>query len=256
MIHIEKEIPIIGIYKITSPSNKIYIGQSGDDINERFYRYKHLFCKSQPRLYNSLKKYGSKNHIFEVIEQCSKEQLLEREIYWKQYYLNELGWKMVLFCQTHDRGGGPRSEETKQKIGLAHKGKKLSKEHIEIIRNANKGRIPSLEERRKKGEKMKGKSKHSLISKEIIGNKNRHPKPKGFSEKLQKPKTNLHRENLSISKSKNPILQYNLDMVLEKEYRSITYASQCLGISYDYIKQICDMKKKDNNYIWKYKNKK
>jgi hypothetical protein len=43
----------IGIYKITSPTNKVYIGQS-IKINERKRKYKKLDCKNQPKIYNSL----------------------------------------------------------------------------------------------------------------------------------------------------------------------------------------------------------
>lgn len=43
---------ITGIYKITSPSGRIYIGSS-KNIRRRFYSYKNLHCKDQPKLYNS-----------------------------------------------------------------------------------------------------------------------------------------------------------------------------------------------------------
>ena len=50
----------IGIYKIVSPSEKIYIGQS-INIEKRWEKnYKTLKCKTQTKLYNSLKKYGRK----------------------------------------------------------------------------------------------------------------------------------------------------------------------------------------------------
>ena len=79
----------IGIYKIISPSNKIYIGQS-IDIEKRKHLYSKLYCKQQPKLYNSIKKHGWENHIFEIVEECSIELLLNKEIYWKKYYLNQL----------------------------------------------------------------------------------------------------------------------------------------------------------------------
>lgn len=71
---------ICGIYKITSLSEKIYIGQS-TKIKRRFNTYKNLACKSQTKLYNSLVKHGVGTHIFEVIEECSEDLLNEREIY-------------------------------------------------------------------------------------------------------------------------------------------------------------------------------
>jgi group I intron endonuclease len=46
------------IYKLTSPSNKCYVGQTVN-INKRFSEYKTFHhCKNQPKLFNSLKKYG------------------------------------------------------------------------------------------------------------------------------------------------------------------------------------------------------
>lgn len=57
-----------GIYKITSPTEKIYIGQS-KDVEYRLNRYKELRCSAQVLLYNSFLKHGVENHIFEIIEQ-------------------------------------------------------------------------------------------------------------------------------------------------------------------------------------------
>ena len=65
----------IGIYKITSPRGKVYIGQSRC-VRSRFTAYErvHQSIKSQVRLYSSLKKYGIGNHIFEIIEECLFEE--------------------------------------------------------------------------------------------------------------------------------------------------------------------------------------
>lgn len=106
----------IGIYKITSPSGKIYIGQS-KNIEKRWEKnYKKTQCKNQPKIYNSLKKYGPDNHVFEIIEECLFELLLQREAHWKIYYLDQENnnWKNMLFCNLYDRG--PKSQETKDKI--------------------------------------------------------------------------------------------------------------------------------------------
>lgn len=76
---------MIGIYKITSPSNKIYVGSS-NNINRRFSEYKSLNCKGQTRLYNSFKKYRVENHIFEILEECHIKSLLIRERYYQEFY--------------------------------------------------------------------------------------------------------------------------------------------------------------------------
>jgi group I intron endonuclease len=67
---------MIGIYKITSPSGKIYIGQS-TNIENRFNSYRILDCKKQIKLYNSLKKYGWDNHIKEIVEECTEDPFLD-----------------------------------------------------------------------------------------------------------------------------------------------------------------------------------
>jgi len=43
---------MVGIYKIISPTNKIYIGQS-TNIENRWIKYKCLDCKVQIKLYRS-----------------------------------------------------------------------------------------------------------------------------------------------------------------------------------------------------------
>jgi len=77
---------MIGIYKITSPSRKVYIGQSMN-VESRLADYRRLSsCHKQRRLYNSLKSHGAGAHIFEPIEVCNENQLLERERYWQDFY--------------------------------------------------------------------------------------------------------------------------------------------------------------------------
>lgn len=82
----EKKI-FSGIYKITSPSCKIYIGQSEDLIRRsRVYKNSKENIKSQKRLYNSIKKHGWEKHTFEIIEYCEIEDLNCRERYWQDFY--------------------------------------------------------------------------------------------------------------------------------------------------------------------------
>ena len=76
---------IICVYKITSPSGKIYIGSSVN-YKRRLTQYKGMGAKTQTILYNSFLKHGFDNHIFEIIELCTKENLLEREYYYGSLY--------------------------------------------------------------------------------------------------------------------------------------------------------------------------
>ena len=76
---------MIGIYKITSPNKKIYIGQS-INIEKRFKTYKLLHCKKQILLYLSFKIHGVENHNFDIICECDKEDLSNLERYYQILY--------------------------------------------------------------------------------------------------------------------------------------------------------------------------
>jgi group I intron endonuclease len=112
---------MIGIYKITSPTSRVYIGSS-NDINNRLCSYKNLKCKSQTRLFNSIKAHGWHMHKFEVLEECSIEKLLERELYYGIKF-NVLDKEAGLNCRLPKAGEyyTYMAQETKDKIGKANK---------------------------------------------------------------------------------------------------------------------------------------
>lgn len=119
-----------GIYKITSPTGRIYIGQSLD-IKRRFTEYKNLHnCKGQPKLYRSLSKYGAGNHLFEIIEKCSIHELNIRERYYQDLYCvtNKTGLNCVL--QNTDELKKSVSEETKTKLKIARSKQIKTKETL------------------------------------------------------------------------------------------------------------------------------
>jgi group I intron endonuclease len=124
---------ITGIYKIISPNNKIYIGQS-KDIYSRWNAYKYFqrdydcYKKRNKNslIFKSFKKYGYENHKFEILEVCSELELNKKEIFYiKKYNSNVLnGSKTGL--NLHKGGNKPpikrkMSEEEKLKISLKNK---------------------------------------------------------------------------------------------------------------------------------------
>jgi len=118
---------MVCIYKITSPTNKVYIGQTWN-YKRRMYEYVSLgSCKKQIHIFNSLSKYGNLAHKFEAIhilpEDVTQDILDKYEIlYYNQY--KDLGFKMMNLREPGSRG--KHTEETKRKIGLIRKGKKHS----------------------------------------------------------------------------------------------------------------------------------
>lgn len=145
-----------GIYCIINKiNNKKYIGQTVD-LDRRIYDHKRLLKKNEHKniyLQREFNKYGEENFIIEVIEKCDIKKLDDRECYWISKYKtmnNDEGFNM--------EGGGNKnkiiSEASRQKkVGINNPmyGKKISNEHIEILRNRNRG-------------------KHSIINDEIAFN--------------------------------------------------------------------------------------
>jgi len=116
---------MIGIYKITNPKGKIYIGQS-IDIERRFNehkRYKKQGYKN--KLYNSFKKYNYDNHTFEILEECNVTILNERERYWQEFYNCVENGLNIQYTKTETRSGF-LSEYHKQLLRKP-KGKTLNK---------------------------------------------------------------------------------------------------------------------------------
>lgn len=231
---------IIGIYKITSPSNKIYIGQS-TNIEKRWNDYKKFYnCISQSRLYRSLKKYDSNNHKFEILnnligywsdEQLQKE-LDELESFWINHY-NSIKEGLNI----KEGGiGGKHNQETKDKISKALKNKPREEWVKEKISKGIKGRKFNEEWKNKISENKKG-YKYSKESRKKIGDSNKGKKKK------------FNYRYLSI-------LQYDLDGNLVKEWENSNQVIKELSqIGYSSLIKVCrgERNHKYKGYIWKWK---
>lgn len=124
---------MVGIYAIQNLKNgKLYIGQSVD-IHRRWRQEKQ--CKRiNQHLKRSFIKYGINNFIFYILELCSRENLNDREKFYIKLYrtldpdfgYNETSGGDSSFIRPHQK----LSEEHKEKISKANKGRKLSKETI------------------------------------------------------------------------------------------------------------------------------
>ena len=146
---------ICGIYKYTSPSGKIYIGSS-KNINKRITYYKSESCKNQTKLYNSFKKYGYENHIFEIIEECKFEDLYLKERYYGELFnvLDDNGLNLILPKIGENKIG--ISEETRLKMSESKKGDKnifYGKKHSEETKE--KMRKPKSDETKQKMKEAK-----------------------------------------------------------------------------------------------------
>jgi group I intron endonuclease len=115
---------MIGIYKITNPEDKIYIGYT-TNLYKRINYYKINKGIKQTKLYNSIIQYNWEQHKIELIEECTKDELRNKEQYWINYYNS---WNDGL--NSNPGGGGiiTHTDETKQlisRMGQANKGKRI-----------------------------------------------------------------------------------------------------------------------------------
>lgn len=145
-----------GIYKITSPSGKVYIGQT-IDIQRRFKTYKSLKCKEQPRLYKSFIKYGVDNHKFEIIGEFMKSELTKFERYFQEMFKSTGKNGLNCILVTTDEFSGGHSEESKSKISKALKGRQANQNAINAVIKYNKERVLTDETRVKLGNGNRGK---------------------------------------------------------------------------------------------------
>lgn len=78
------------IYKITNIINgKSYIGQTIQDVKDRFYQHCATKCNKSVlnmAIHKAIKKYGKSNFTIEVIKEIDSANLNDREKYWIKYY--------------------------------------------------------------------------------------------------------------------------------------------------------------------------
>lgn len=171
-----RKTSIVGIYKIVSPTGRVYIGQSWE-IGNRWRQHKGMRSKGCQLLNRSFCKYGAEAHEFSVIHKLphdvSQNVLNEYEIFYIKIYRDA----NIKLMNLSDGGlNCVPSEETRRKISQSNKGKhfiKKTPEQKEKQRLSMLGKrwkigkkMPPFSEARKKlaSERMKGK-RYSLGSK-------------------------------------------------------------------------------------------
>jgi group I intron endonuclease len=212
---------MIGIYKITSPSGKIYIGQTTNFIKRKNY-YKNGAKPYQVRIYNSLEKYGYDAHTIEFIEECLVENLNERERHWQEFYnvIGENGLNCRLTA-TNDKSGF-LSESSKHKLSIAKKKVVIDGEWREKFAYDWSGKNHSEQTKRKMSESAKGKKKtFEHISKLPQNQKGYKPKPRSEEFRLN--------QKLFNGKSR-AVSQYDKNDILINQFISVAEAKRQTGI--------------------------
>lgn len=215
------------IYKITSPSGKLYVGKTYD-LRKRINSHK---CSSKVNkniiLYNSIRKYGWDAHKLEIIEEVDKLLLNEREVFWikelnSYCYDNANGLNMT-------KGGEGQSSTWMHKTELR-----------KFFSDKFSG----------EGNPFYGK-KHT---KETIQFFSENAKIRNKKEGRVVPKWGAEKGRLKVIKS---VISYDSNGNFYKEYESVTNASKDLGLPTSSVSASCrGAQTNSGGYIFKFKTEK
>jgi len=220
----------IGIYAIIcKPTAKLYIGQS---INIRSRKNQHLkdllkgkHCNSY--LQNAFNKYGRPNFAFQVLENCTREELNTREAYWiniKNSNKSEYGFNLK------EAGGG-----------LAE----CAEEHREACRNTTRMKYVEKYGMWTIFNLQTGEVFESGAKKEYLGDRRNYNYRKHYLAlrewTLQDFKTHYERYNtyqMNCNGEVNKIFSKNLQTGEIKEFPSVMGASRILNIGEGVIRNV------------------
>lgn len=212
---------MIGIYKIENILNgKFYIGQSRN-IAERFIKHKNGHKAERLAklpLNVEIKKYGVENFKFEVIEECSIDELEEKERYW----LYKLDAKTNGYNQSNEPH--PMHDED------------IAKEHGKILTDWNN----------KMWANEYYRNKITKNSKEYATNVMKDPVKRAEAAKRLKKHTD---------KIKKPVGQYTEQGELIATFDGVREAERAMNLPNDTIGKVCrgvKYRKKAKGFVWKY----
>lgn len=177
----KKRIGIVYLITCLSNGNR-YVGQTVRPLEKRWQVHIQRSQNSEYPLYRSIRKHGVDQFKIEPLEVTKEYDYTDRQHL--QNELNQLEIKHIQlkrsFVDWNDGGynlttGGNcqiLSDESIEKIRIAHLGKPLSEEHKQRIRSNSGGWKHTEETKRQISESKKG-HKHSLETRKKIGDANR-----------------------------------------------------------------------------------
>ncbi|PRY38521.1 group I intron endonuclease [Spirosoma oryzae] len=258
-----------GIYKITSPSGRVYIGQS-INIPSRWVAYRYYYKKDRSLiLYHSFEKYGYKKHKFEVLEFCDASELNNRERYWIEYFKSNFRkYPQNRGLNLQDGGnvppifeGVPKSEETRKKIA-----EKLRKSHFEgkyLEKRAIRLGYPFcvIPENKNSflGNVSEGINDLALVTphKSLqLGLSRREILSKIKGEKKVVTQAIIDGNLRKGLKTRKVVYQYSLDGTLLNTFNGLVEVKSELGLNPSAISRCCKgLQRQAFGFIWKYKQK-
>ena len=274
------EIRNWSIYRITSPSGRVYIGLTSN-MDKRMSVYRCNFSKRQAAIYQSIKKYGFPAHNLKVIDTFSSDvgYANGKEMFWIKTYmsnknkypdqnglnLNDGGGTNIGFkpsAESIEKGrqkkiGRKASEETKEKMRKIMTGRKMNFTHLtpefrKMVSERNTGYRHTDESKRKIAAASKG-------NKFAVGYKMTPEQIEHRSSLIRGTRRSDEAKQASrktfMDRYSRKILQFSLDGIFIKEYDSVTDAGNELKIWRANISKVLQgARKAAGGFIFKYKD--
>lgn len=255
------------VYRHTSPSGKVYVGITGRSPHARWGNTGEAY-KNCKVFYKAVKKYGWGNIKHEVLfSKLTEEQAKHLEIEFIRHY-KELGISYNVTDGGDGALGRKTSEETRAKQRKVKLGRPLSEEHLAKIREAGikrRGVEKSEEFKQKLREANKGKkpSPQTIAAlKEYLKN---HPISEERREILRQKFSEMGRKygRLTLEKNRETIgkkhrkavVQLTIDGSFVAEYEAIKFATISTGTDGSTITACCKGKQhKAGGCLWMYKD--
>lgn len=269
------------VYIHTNKINgKIYVGQTvhGDNLEKRWGRNGAGY-KSSPRFWSAICQYGWDGFEHEVV---ASRLTLDEANHFEELLIEKLDTTNLDKGYNLKSGGENNllSDEAKQKISNAHKGKSLSEEHKKKLSEIRKDRVFSDEHKRRLSESQIGKKKHPLsdelkkklseahtghvVSLETCRKIGEANKGKTMSEESKTRNAEAHKGKRHTEETKKKMReakkcqkrrvgQYDKNESLIKIWDGIRDAAYTLGICEQSISMCCrGVCKSAGDFVWRY----
>ena len=222
---------------ICLPNEKWYFGQTIRSVNERFAQ--HILSAqrgSDHKFHRAIRKYGEENFLVEEVmwvEADNKKKLRKKLDFLEIHFIQKFDTYRNGYNSTYGGEGALgtiRSKETRKRLSLIHKGKKLSEEHRRKLSLALKGNRNSL------GRKPSEETRKKLS---ISASFRRH--------------TSETKKKMLSSKGIPEIIQYSLEGDFIKEFPNMEVIKEEINISKKCLRKHIHNGLPYKGFIWKYK---
>lgn len=202
-------------------SNKGYVGQHNEITPEKRFK-SHIQCANTGKvkylLQNAIKKYGLENFTIEVLSIVPHDALSNMEAYWAEqletYMWDFPGGYNMVWCGNEPRRGIKPSEETRAKMCAVQKGRIITEEAKQKLREANLGKKQSPETLAKKRASRLGVPWSDKKRESMMGRKNTEETKKKMSE-AQKGRVFSDETKRKMKEAKKSIRKLTDEQVVE-----------------------------------------